>query len=718
MRLWLVLTCFLAFTGYLQTYAQAIFTESSQRVSVGNSLELYTGDSTVSFSEIAKSTAFRPVGSDVPNLGTSNSDKWFRLPITNCAADEHLLLEIAYPLLDEVELFYHSKNGEYLSVQLGEHEIFSRRKYKIPNYVFDIHLPSQTTQIFFLRIRSTEQIILPVFVSNKLSMMSHGNRDVLINGMYMGIVLIMAIYNLFLFFSVRDKGYLYYVLYVLCTGITQMGIKGYTFQYLWPYWPEFATIGVIIFAGLSGISALLFADTFLQLKKNANYSRRVFVVFIIFFIVSSIMAIVGWKQVAFLCMQFTTGVASLFVLYVSYRIMISGYRPARYFVFGWTILLLGSLVFLLKDYGILAYNEFTSNVVQITSVIEMALLSFGLAYSINILKQEKEIFQSRELTVLMENERLIREQNTLLEQKVDERTFELQQSNDSLTKTLDDLKEAQSQLVEAEKMASLGQLTAGVAHEINNPINFVTSNVGPLKRDFNMLLETLKEVERIAFLEKISLGDKKEMIETYKEEIDLDYLKTEIEFLLKGMHDGASRTAEIVKSLRIFSRVDEDTLKFTDLNQGMESTLVILSSVIKGSNIEVNRNYGDLPKVECYAGKLNQVFLNILTNAIYAIDKKFKGSAGGKLSIETGMHEEDSVVYIKMTDNGVGIPEDIREKIFEPFFTTKEVGEGTGLGMSIAYTTIAKHKGMITVESEESKGTAFILTIPVTQNRP
>src|SRR5690606_20133600 len=242
-------------------------------------------------------------------------------------------------------------------------------------------------------------------------------------------------------------------------------------------------IGPIIFGSLSGLSALLFADSFLQIKKNAAHLRWGFGMFIVFFIISFFMTIFDLKQMGLLSMQLTTGIASLFVLYVSYRVMINGYRPARYFVFGWTILLFGSVIFLLKDYGILDYNEFTSNAVQVASVIEMALLSFGLAYSINILKQEKEQSQARELAVSLENERLIREQNVILEEKVDERTRELTETNESLQTTLTHLKETQSQLVEAEKMASLGQLTAGVAHEINNPINFVTSNVAPLKRD-------------------------------------------------------------------------------------------------------------------------------------------------------------------------------------------------------------------------------------------
>ncbi len=181
------------------------------------------------------------------------------------------------------------------------------------------------------------------------------------------------------------------------------------------------------------------------------------------------------------------------------------------------------------------------------------------------------------------------------------------------------------------------------------------------------------------------------------------------------MHDGAHRTAEIVKSLRIFSRVDEDTLKFADLNEGLESTMVILNSLLNNT-IEVDKKYGDMPKVECHAGKLNQVFLNIVTNAIYAVNKKFKHDIGGKIWIETGVYDDTTSAFIKIADNGIGIPKEIQERIFEPFFTTKDVGEGTGLGMSIAYNTIAKHHGRIVVESEVGQGTSFTLVIPIQQS--
>jgi len=388
--------------------------------------------------------------------------------------------------------------------------------------------------------------------------------------------------------------------------------------------------------------------------------------------------------------------------------MRKGYRPAKFVFFSWSVLLVGAIIFALKDNGVLPYNTFTSYSMQGASVIEMALLSFGLADRINILKREKAESQAEALSIAMENERIIREQNVILELKVSERTTALSESNLELNQTLEDLKQAQSQLVEAEKMASLGQLTAGIAHEINNPINFVTSNIKPLNRDIEIMLEALTVIENVGISDS-SPADKQKQIQEYKEELDFDYLTHEIKHLVKGINEGATRTAEIVKGLKIFSRLDEDDLKRADINEGLESTMIIANNML--NKIKVIKNYGDLPKVECYAGKMNQVFLNIISNAVYAVHKKFGENEGGEITISTN-HDEKNV-FITIKDNGMGMDDKTQKRVFEPFFTTKDVGEGTGLGMSIAYNTIKKHNGTISVDSIPGEGAAFVLRIPI-----
>ncbi|MBC7399121.1 MAG: GHKL domain-containing protein, partial [Mucilaginibacter sp.] len=441
---------------------------------------------------------------------------------------------------------------------------------------------------------------------------------------------------------------------------------------------------------------------FLDTPQRARRFDKVLTGIIVLLAIALLLTVVGKIQIGFQLMQVSTTLFAFSLIIVSVIVMRSGYRPARFVFFSWSILLVGAIIFALKDNGLLPYNIFTSYSMQGASIIEMALLSFGLADRINILKREKEASQAEALNIAKENERIIREQNVILELKVNERTHELHES-------LEDLKQTQSQLVESEKMASLGQLTAGIAHEINNPINFVTSNINPLKRDVEMILDVIATIETVSQSDA-SDAEKQQKIADYKEEMDFDYLVVEIKHLINGIHEGASRTAEIVKGLKIFSRLDEDDLKKTDINEGIESTLIIANNLLNGY-VKVITEYGGLPLVECYAGKLNQVFLNIISNAIYAVNKRFGDSQGGEIKIST-TNDGDNVI-ITIADNGTGMTEEATKKVYEPFYTTKEVGEGTGLGMSIAYNTIKKHNGQILLNSVLGEGTRFVLKIPI-----
>lgn len=260
-----------------------------------------------------------------------------------------------------------------------------------------------------------------------------------------------------------------------------------------------------------------------------------------------------------------------------------------------------------------------------------------------------------------------------------------------------------------ERLASIGMLVAGIAHEINNPINFVTANVNSLRNDVNDVLKVLKEYSQITINSANNLEEFKNMIgkiNSFKEEIDLDYTVEEIEKLLAGVDEGAQRTAIIVKGLKTFSRLDDTEMMNIDILHGIESTLTLLSNKYK-DRIEIVKKYDVIPTIDCYPGKLNQMFMNILSNAIYAI----KGEGKIYITVSKGLNS----ITISIRDTGEGIKEENKSKIFMPFFTTKDVGEGTGLGLSITYNIVLDHHGTITFNSEEGKGTEFIITLPIKQ---
>lgn len=276
-----------------------------------------------------------------------------------------------------------------------------------------------------------------------------------------------------------------------------------------------------------------------------------------------------------------------------------------------------------------------------------------------------------------------------------------------LTVRIDDITEyvgLEQTLTQNEKLAALGVLTAGVAHEINNPINFLSATIAPLKNNLQEMIDLLKGYSEI----KSEQGcySKLQEIEQKKKDMDLDLIITETLQLIDSIKEGANRTIAIVKDLKTFSRLDEDAMKKSDINAGIKSTLNLLKLQYK-DRISIVTDYGDIPEVDCYPGKINQVFMNIISNAIDAI----KGP--GEIKIKTFQEKDQVVISIK--DTGVGISEENKAKIFEPFFTTKEVGHGTGLGLSISFGIIRDHKGTIEVKSEVGRGSEFIIKIPIIQ---
>ncbi|MFI5221137.1 MAG: 7TM diverse intracellular signaling domain-containing protein [Bacteroidia bacterium] len=661
---------------------------------------------------VLDSCPFTVIKKEVANLGVSNSVFWLKGYIKNNNSIDDPVLEIPYPILDKV-YFYRLKDHGIISIDsAGESFPFFIRKNKSQTFIFKLDLKRNEGSEFLLRINSGEQIIVPIQVASLQKIEDGQLLKDLFSGMYFGIVIVMILYNFFVYSSVRDNSYLYYIVFIFFVGLTQAALNGYGFKFLWPDFPWIAERSTYFMGCLSGVSTVYFARNFLHTKEFSPKFNTLLSVYILLYLVSFVLAILGFYNFSYNLINLNAGPGSLILLYNAFLIYKERkYRPALFFFIAFIIFLLSVVIFVLKDLGAIPYNQFTINGLQFGSAIEVTLLSFALADRINIFRKEKEEAQLESLQAAKENERIVREQNIILETKVTERTYELKESNLQLNDALDNLKQTQTQLVESEKMASLGQLTAGIAHEINNPINFVTSNIKPLQRDVDTILDVLNKVEAIS-VTGFSSEEKKQQIDELKKELDFDYLKTEIEFLLKGIYEGSSRTAEIVKGLRVFSRLDEDDLKRANINEGLDSTIILIKNQL-ADKILIEKKYSELPLIDCYPGKLNQVFMNVISNAIYAINEKFKTNNGGIITITT--QKADKNLQVIISDNGAGMSDETKRKLFEPFFTTKPVGEGTGLGLSIVYNTIKKHNGNINVNSMLGEGTEFIIEIPLVQ---
>jgi signal transduction histidine kinase len=675
----------------------------------GNQTKYFATSEPISFQEAYEQVdAFEELNFEVPNLGVTSSQHWLHFTIDNESASTKLNFRIDYPNLDQVRFYALDGDGQLVdSVVTGEAVAFDQRANEIQDFVFPLQFDESNHLEILVSIQSGEQVMVPMRIQDDEELLTSLSNEYLYFGLYLGLILVMLFYNFFVYLSIRDRAYLLYVIYIFTVGLTQAVLHGFAYKILWPGSPGIALSSVYLVGAASGIAVLLFTREYLKIRNTSVWIDN----FLLFFgwldIVAVLFTFFGLYNIAYNLINLVAALGSFSILMVAIYFARLGQRSAQFFLIAWSIFLLSVVLYVFRDVGWLPYNRFTENILLVGSGIEVVLLSFALADRINVLKREREEARLREFEAVKLNETLVKEQNILLEQKVEERTQELSEANQQLNRALDELKQAQVQLVNAEKMASLGQLTAGIAHEINNPINFVAASVEPLQRDIVDIKKLIDHYQQV--IDQCADENGKLRAEKIREEMDYEFTMQEIDELLLGVDEGARRTAEIVLGLKNFSRLDESESKQSSVHECLNSTLIVLRNVTK-DHVSVIREFDPaMEEIECYPGKLNQVFSNIIVNAVQAME----GMEHPELTIRTKFHK-DQGVEVSISDNGPGIPDEIKQKIFEPFFTTKDVGLGTGLGLSIVYSIIEQHQGTVELNSEVGRGTEFLIRLPIT----
>ena len=567
--------------------------------------------------------------------------------------------------------------------------------------------------VVYLGVKSGKQIVLPLRLSTSSNIKEWAMKRDLFFSMYIGIMMVMFLYNLVLYFTVEDKIYLLYVLFLLGVAGSQLFLEGY--QGMVPGFDSNSWIGIrmVHFVGVySGITTILFVNRFLDLARTARKYYLTFNVLIGGYALALVAVIVGELNVGY---QMINGMAlgAVLVVPASIQVLQQGKRSALFLLTAFSLFFGSVVIFALKEFGLIPYETWTKFAMPIGSMVEVVLLSIALADRINQLKKESALAREDQLRVSQLNEKITREQNEVLEQRVRQRTEEMEERNERLRAALDELKLAQDQLVQSEKLASIGQLTAGIAHELNNPINFVSSSAQSLRRDFDDVSEVLNELKRLSN-EDPAMTDRVGELQSRMQSMDLDFTLTEIDELLSGIEDGANRTAEIVKGLRIFSRMDGDASAEANLNELIESTLVILRSSLREEVVLSVDLAENVPGISCQPGKLNQVFMNLITNAAQATKRNNLSQEERVVRIRTRvlLDEGKEWVQVAVEDNGIGMTEEVKSQIFDPFFTTKEVGEGTGLGLSIVKGILDDHNATMAIQSQPGEGSTFLITFP------
>lgn len=689
---------------------QILITGDRQSSVLAENIEFLEDDTNkMSAEDILQKGKFQRTSNQIPVFKLDVKNAWFKMDVANQSASNSLFLDIAYSNLSKVTL-YRIDSGKLNMLSMDGNAVPTDSvQRKTTHFVFDLQLPQGSKGSYLLHINSEHPIIIPASIHTYESLNETLNTQTLVAGIYMGVMLVMFLYNLFIFSATRDRNYLLYIFYIFFLTLAQSTLAGYGFRFLWPDYPSVNHYAVVITSSLSAISGLLFTMQFLQTSVNSlTYHRIMQALIAIYFIGMGICMFTNYLSVSYVILNINGILVVITILGTCIYLVKQRYRPAIFYIIAWIFFLFAFLILILRNFAILPYNNFTTYSLYVGSSFEVALLAIALADKINNLRREKELSQAESLRTLQENEKLIINQNAMLEKKVSERTDELLKSNESLHTAMEELKDAQIQLVDAEKMASLGQLTAGIAHEINNPINFVKSNIGPLRMDIDDLVSIIDAYQPLHEMAPEEMPEKLKEVKKLKDKIDIEYLKSEVDNLVSGIRDGAERTVEIVKGLRTFSRLDEGEIKTVNIYEGLDSTIVLLRNMLN-ENIIIEKDYHADGVIECFPGKLNQVFMNIISNAIHAI--KLKNERHEKNYIRIFSRDVDGQLELHIKDTGVGMSEEVKRKIFDPFFTTKEVGEGTGLGLSIVYKIIFMHYGKIDVISSPGNGAEFVITL-------
>ena len=689
------------------------------------------------------------------NYGFTNSAYWLRISLYNTSEKlSERLFEISYPRLANIEFYEFEKGVRINSITTGIKTPFATRPYRNRNFVFPIIISPNTEKVILIRVQS-RLLQVPAKLWTPDSFHEHELKDYISQAGYFGIMAAMIVYNLFLFLSLRDLLYLQYSLFVICVALATASENGLALQYLWNNSPDWATKSILEFYSLASLTFLPFLRRMLNTAEVMPKANRFLIllagVWVIFAVGLTMFFSLFFKIHLFLLVITLISILSV-VFYGVYKRQ----RSAIIFLLAFSVFFLVMPTNILYSLGFFNSSLSQGQLTQFASTVEVMLLAFALADRYTMMRKEKEEAQQSLVENLKQSERN-------LEDRVNKRTTELLETNRTLESTLNNLQNTQEQLVQSEKMASLGQLVANIAHEINTPIGAVKASgkniedsIDRTLRNFPKLFQILNSTMRELFLQLIhskkdqrlimlSSREERAMVkEATKtlEEYGIEDARSIAETIVQlGLQDSISdyillikhperdfifesaknianivnsthninmavdKVSKIIYALKSFSRVSNtDEMINFQLKESIEIVLTIYHNQIK-QGIEIIRRYEEIPDVLCFPDELNQIWTNLIHNSIQAMKNR------GTITIS--IQQANKYAVVSIADSGPGIPESIIAKIFDPFFTTKPAGEGSGLGLGIVKRIIDKHNGRIEVKSEVGVGTEFLVYLPI-----
>ena len=675
----------LLYTGLTYGYGQVpISVNSGESRQIGQSTD-YLIDSTRAFTitDVIRKP-FQKGRTEVLNFGTIQDNTWVRFAVSS-KTEKALYLEVMAPLVDTLQLYEVRNGSTTLLFDGGMGKPFGIRPIRIENWLFSLNLNAGTTHTYYIKAHSLFPLQMPITLSAKNKYAEYNQQYHLFWGLYIGFILFAFIYNLFIYLSVRERKYLYYILYILFSLTFYLGLQGYDFQFLWPNYPHLNNLLPVAIC-INNVLVTLFTMDFLNITRKQTFEYYFSLTLIAIFSGVALINLAGGTVIAVGMGQLMSLIACLFYILAAIRSHQRHVPSARYFLVAWTIFLTFVFIYILAMNNALPINFFTSHCIFFGHMTEVGLLSFALASRINWLKSENERKQKEIIHQLRVNEEIQLEANRVLEQKVIERTTEL--------------KASQALLIQKEKLASLGELTAGIAHEVQNPLNFVNN--------FSQVCVEL--VDEIA--DEVQKGHVDEV-----NAISLN-LRQNLERIT---HHG-NRASSIVKGMLEHTRANTGNVQPTNLNTLANEYLRMAyhgqQLKDKASAISFETDFDShLPILNVVPQEIGRVLLNLYNNALYAVSQKATRAKSGQMyepKVWVSTQVLPAKVQIRVRDNGPGIDDGIKAKIFQPFFTTKPTGDGTGLGLSLSYDIIVKgYGGELRAENCEDGGVEFIITLPI-----
>jgi two-component system NtrC family sensor kinase len=617
---------------------------------------------------------FRVLDRAGANLGYTDATVWLRFQLRNSRpAPGTWLLELN-AVIEHAELHEVSPAGVIWKQETGAGTPFDHRIVRVPNIVFRLGLDGHQSSVYYLRVESRDTLAVKTALWSQGAFTEKTAAEYLRNGIYYGVLLSMILYNLFIYLFTKDRVYLWYVSFQVAMVLGQLAVDKLAFQYLWPELPRWAARSEQVFGCAAVAAGTMFARRFLEI--GAVSARLDRVLSLLTWVVCALGIVAVFTEHA--RFKMLVGLAFVFcvlaIFYAAVAAFRAGRNNARFFLVAWSIILASVFIVVPTSFGLVPAIVSPDWILKIGSAAEAMLLSLALANRISIMRREREHAQ-------LELLELRAAQAQELEHQIAERTRELSQA-------LDSVHAAQERLIQQERLAALGRLVSGVAHEIGNPLNFTLGGASDLARR----LEVLGAFVATATPASGAAGQAAENA--------LVAARKASELIVAGNE----RIKRIINDLRSYVASGDVEPVATDLVAGIEATLEIARDELALRRIAVVKRLGPMPLLLCRPGQMNQVFLNLLLNSCKAMP------GGGTITISAQARVAD--VEMVFSDTGPGIDPAHRHSIFEPFFTTQSPQEGTGLGLYICQEIVSRHGGSIRL-ADVAVGATFVITLPL-----